>query len=401
MGGLSRRKFLTASALGTAGVATGAGRALADHWPGEDPNVPPGHRPGETGGTDEGDAPTPKELPDLPFAPVKTTHDRGDAIITRYQGNLEANDFGCWGDYRTGLIYVSQRATDRIAVFDRKREQFVSVHVIPTDGSGAHAIRVDEQTNSVWFSAGESSKVGRLVLHPKTLRPHNFAEYTVEGDVRPERKPHGIAVWRGEVWYTDDRGDRVGVLDAASGLVHVIDRHVEADGIAIEYRGSGEDFRVWVTGGNKVTVIDGPARKVLHEVDVPEEPGFSQLRLHDLVYDPKLNRTWVLSRGSDHLVWFDADHPRRGPREWISPAETAAGLDHIALGDNYVWFTEGLANNVTRYDPRTKEKKGYEVPVPVGYFNPHGIWVTTRWREVWFTERESLCRLTFKDGRSP
>jgi hypothetical protein len=280
----SRRRFLTASALGATGTAVSARTALADHWP--TGNAPPGHQPGETGGLDEGDVPTPHELPDLLAPPVKTEHDRGDAVITRFQGNLEANDFGCWGDTRTGLIYVSQRATDRIAVFDRATERFVEVHTIPTDGSGAHAIKVDERSNSVWFSCGESSKVGRLVLHPETLRPHNFAEYTVPGDVRPERKPHGIAVHRDEVWYTDDRQDRVGLVEVDTGLVHVIDRDVEADGIAIEQRRGRRGFRVWVTGGHFVTVIDGPSRKVLHEVPVNEEPGFSQLRLHDLVYDP-------------------------------------------------------------------------------------------------------------------
>jgi DNA-binding beta-propeller fold protein YncE len=394
---VSRRTFLTASAIGAAGAAAST-PALGGHWP--NGNTPPAHQPGQTGGQDEGDAPTPKDLPDLPYAPAKTEHDRGDAVITRYQGNLEANDFGCWGDMRTGLIYVTQRATDRIAVFDRAKEEFVEVHTIPTDGSGAHAIRVDERTNSVWTTHGEASKVGRLVLDPETLRPHNFAEYTMPGDVRPERKPHGVAVHRGEVWFTDDRGDRVGVLDPSTGFVHVIDHHVEADGITVEQRRRSKGFRVWVTGGNMVTVIDGPSREVLHEVQVKEEPGFSQLRLHDLVYDPELNRTWILSRGSDHVVWFDADDPRAGPKEFINPGETAAGLDHVALG-RYLWWTEGLQNNLTRYDRHSKEKKVYEVPVPVGYFNPHGLWVAHRWREVWFTERESLCKLTFKDGRAP
>jgi streptogramin lyase len=399
MGGrLSRRKFLAASAAGTAAVAASTRTAFGGHWPAG--NTPPGHQPGETGGLDEGDVPTPKELPDLPYAPAKTTHDRGDAVITRYQGNLEANDFGCWGDMRTGLIYVTQRATDRIAVFDRAAEEFVEVHSIPTDGSGAHAIKVDEGTNSVWTTHGEASKVARLVLHPETHRPHNFAEYTVPGDVRPERKPHGIVVHRGEVWYTDDRGDRVGVIDPDSGYVHVIDEDVEADGIAIEQRPGSEDYRVWVTGGNVTTVIDGRRREVLHRVEVPEEPGFSQLRLHDLIYDPELNRTWVLSRGSDHVVWFDADHPERGAQEFINPGRAFAGLDHIGLG-RYLWWTEGLANQVTRYDRRRRVITPYLVPTPVGYFNPHGIWIATRWREVWFTERESLCKLTFKDGRAP
>jgi streptogramin lyase len=391
--------LFAASALGAAGAAVSARPVLGHHWP--EGNTPPGHQPGQTGGIDEGDVPTPTELPDLPYAPVKTEHDRGDAVITRFQGNLEANDFGCWGDMRTGLIYVTQRASDRLAVFDRAKEEFVSVHVIPTDGGGAHTLKVDEPSNSVWLAMGEASKIGRLVLHPQTLRPHNFAEYSVPGDVRVERKPHGIAIFGDEVWYTDDRQDRVGVLDISSGLVHVIDHHVEADGIYVEHRRGSREYRIWVTGGNTVTVIDGRRRRVVHELPVPEEPGFSQLRLHDAVYDPRRNRVWVLSRGSDHVIWFDADRPKAGPREWIAPAQTAAGLDHIGLGERYVWWTEGLANNVTRYDPHTKDKRGYEVPTPVGYFNPHGIWVAGRWREVWFTERESLCRLKFKDGRAP
>jgi hypothetical protein len=231
---LNRRGFLAASALGAAGAAGATRSALGHHWP--TGNAPPGHQPGQTGGSDEGDIPTPTDLPELPRAPVVTRHDRGDAVITRYQGNLEANDFGCWGDMRTGLIYISQRLTDRVAVFDRRTERIVDVLVLPTEGSGPHAIRVDERTNSVWLALGESSKIGRLVLDPGTLRPHNFVEYTVPGDVRPERKPHGVAVWGDEVWYTDDRQDRVGVLEVRTGLVHVIDRHIEADGIGIEHR---------------------------------------------------------------------------------------------------------------------------------------------------------------------
>ena len=439
---LDRRAFLKASALGLTAGAAVPSAALAGHWPPPDPNNPPGHHgtPGEQ--TDEGDLPQPTELPDRPEPTVRTDHDRGDAIITRFQSNLEANDFGCWGDTRSGLIYVTQRASDRIAIFDRATERFVDLRYVPTDGSGAHTIKVDEPNNRVWFAMGEASKIGSLVLDETTYLPTNFVEYTVPGDVRTERKPHGMVVVGDAVWYTDDRQDRTGWLDVNTGRVYVLPEHIESDGINVEDRRSlasdvdddrdrrrrrrrrrrhrrgargaprftgkaqtGEEragpgiLRIWVGGGNQVTVIDARTKRILHRVPVAEEPGFTQLRVHDIHYHRPSNRTFVLLRGSDHVVWFDADHPEAGPQEFINPVEPAAGLDHLDIGENYVWWTEGRSNNIGRYDLRTGQTVGYKAPLPLGYFNPHGIYVEPRWREVWFTEREALCRLRFKDGR--
>ena len=147
-----------------------------------------------------------------------------------------------------------------------------------------------------------------------------------------------------------------------------------------------------------MTVIDPNARRVLHHIDVPEEIGVSQLRLHDLVFDHARKRVWFLMRGGDQIAWMDADHPEAGVRGMVRPVEPAAGLDHMDMG-RYVWWTEGRANNIGRHDPDTGETTGYKVPTPVGYFNPHGIVLAPQWREVWFTERESICKLTFKDGR--
>lgn len=404
---LNRRSLLKISGLGAA-AALVPGRAGAGHWPPPDPNRPPGHHPEASEGEffDEGDIPTPKELPARLEPTVKTVHDRGDAVITRYQQNVDATNFGIYGDQRSGLLYVSQRATDHIAVFDRQKEEFTDLFYIPTIGSGSHAVKVDKRTNSVWYAAGESSKVGRLVLD-RRFRPRNFVEYTVPGNVQPERKPHGIVVVGNEVWYTDDRGDRVGFVNTRSGRVRVLDQEIEADGICLErrYRQRGGRrklvLRVWIAGGATVTVIDVRERKVTHTIQIPEEPGFSQLRLHDLRYDRRLNRIWVLMRGSDHVTWIDADRPNRGAQGFVNPSETAAGLDHMELGKRYIWWTEGLANNIVRHDPRTDETVGYEVTTPAGYFNPHGIWVSKKWREVWFTELGSIGKLTFKDGGSP
>lgn len=406
-GRVNRRALLKWSGLGAA-AALVPERALAGHWPEPYPNRPPGHYPGLSEGEafDEGAIPTPNRLPPRPEPTIKTAHDRGDAVITRYQQNVDATNFGVAGDERSGLLYVSQRATDHIAVFDRQAEQFVDLLYIPTVGSGSHAVKVDERNNKVWYAAGEASKVGCLVLDQE-LRPSNFVEYTVPGDVRPQRKPHGIVAVGDEVWYTDDRGHRVGWVDVKTGRVRVLPEEIKADGIAVERRFRRRRgrrqlvLRVWVAGGATVTVIDVRKREVTHEIPIPEEPGFSQLRLHDLGYDRRLNRVWVLMRGSDHMTWIDADRPGDGAQEFINPHQTAAGLDHMDLGRRYVWWTEGLANNVVRHDPGTGETVGYEATTPVGYFNPHGIWVSKKWKEVWFTELESIGKITFKDGRSP
>lgn len=402
--GINRRSLLKLSGVGAA-TALVPSRALADHWPGG--NEPPLYDPESSSELfDEGDIPTPQELPPRPEPTLRTEHDRGDAVITRYQQNVDATNFGIYGDERSGLVYVSQRATDHIAVFDRSQEKLTGLFYVPTLGSGSHAVKVDTATNSVWYAAGEASKVGALVLDER-FQPRNFVEYTVPGNVTPERKPHGIVVVGDEVWYTDDRGDRVGFVETRTGRVHVLDKAIEADGICLErrFRRRGGRrrlvLRVWVAGGATVTVIDVRKREVTHTIPVREEPGLSQLRLHDLRYDRRLNRVWVLSRGSDHALWIDADRPGAGPQDFVNPSETAAGLDHMELGRRYVWWTEGLANNVVRHDPRTGETVGYEVTAPVGYFNPHGIWVSRQWREVWFTELESIGRLAFKDGRSP
>jgi hypothetical protein len=397
---------------------------------------------------------------------VKTVHDAGDAVITRYHANIDSGDFGIGIDPRSELLYVTQRVGGNIAVFDRRQEKFVDTLPIPTLGNGAHTIRFDRPTNSVWIAAGEGSAIVRLVLDQHTYRPRNFIEYRPPG-LRGVVKPHSLAVVDGrEVWYTDDRQEQVGFLDVRTGEVTVLDEHIEADGIMLEERaldpargrtrrvkrkrkrkrrrrrrrarrrsparrrrarrrrgplrlrwrrrrrrrparrrgvtrpehGSGGIHRrIWVDGGKTMTVIDPDARKVLHHIDVPQEIGVSQLRLHDLVFDQRRNRVWFLMRGGDHIGWMDADHPERGLRGMIPPVEGAAGLDHMDMG-RYVWWTEGRANNIGRHDPETGRTVGYKVPTPVGYFNPHGIVLAPQWREVWFTERESICKLTFKDG---
>jgi streptogramin lyase len=432
---LSRRTFLTGSALALAAGAINW-RLLAD-----------GSAQAQGGG--------------VLGETVKTVHDRGDAVITRYHANIDSGDFGIGVDPRSDLLYVTQRVGGNIAVFDRRAEKFVDTLAIPTLGNGAHTIRFDEPTNSVWIAAGEGSVIVRLALDSRTYRPRGFTEYRPPG-TRGVVKPHSLVVVGGrEVWYTDDRQEQVGFLDVKTSEITVLDEHIEADGIMLEERRIGGSpgqkrrkrrrrrrrrrsrhhyhphthhpyrrkrrrrragkrrkrrrrrrpagrppvpgtlrRRVWVDGGKTMTVIDVDTRQVLHHVDIEQELGISQLRLHDLVFDRHRNRVWFLMRGGDRVAWMDADHPERGAQGLIEPIEGAAGLDHMDMGRN-VWWTEGRSNRVGRYDPDTGEKVGYEVPVPIGYFNPHGIVLAPQWREVWFTERESICKLTFKDGRAP
>jgi hypothetical protein len=421
--GLDRRTFLKAGALGAAAGAAGpTALALANHYPPELRELDPTEH-GEGGGPDEGDLPTPSEINRDPGPMLRTVHEHDDVEIVRYQANLDANDFGVTADPRTGLVYVTQRLSDNIVVFDRAQEKFTRILPVPTNVSGGHTVKFDAASNSLWFAAGEASKIGRLVLSRHDNMPHNFVEYSTPGNVRAERKPHGIVVLGNSVWFTDDRQDRVGWVDISTGEVFVLPETIEADGINVEDRRSAapprrrgrrrgrrgrrrrrrapSQVRIWVAGGATLTGIDAFTKRVVHEVPILQEPGVSQLRLHDVHYDARLNRIWVLARGADHIYWLDADRPDEGTKGEINPGQFAAGLDHMDLGETNVWWTEGLANNVTRHDPANGETRSYKVPTPVGYFNPHGIEVVKDWKEVWFTERESICRLRFKDGRAP
>ena len=417
---LNRRDFVKASALGVAAGSVGA-PWLAFRTRAANAQGGPGA--------------------ELALGPTgKSVHDRGDAVITRYQANLDSGDFGVAPDLRTGLLYATQRVGNNVAIFDRQREQFVAKLPMPTEASGPHNVNLDLPTNSVWIAAGEGSKIARLVLDRTTLAARNFVEYTAPGEIPRTAKPHSLVIAGGrEVWYTDDRQERVGVLDIATGQIDLLEEHIEADGIMLEERrvsaprprrrrpvrrrprrpvrrrrrrpaftgkatsppAGSVRRRIWVAGGTTVTVIDAASRRILHTIEIEGELGISQLRLHDLGLEPRLNRVYVLMRGGDRITWLDRDRPQTGPKAYIEPAEPAAGLDHLSVGRTYIWWTEGRTNNLTRHDPRRGETVGYDVPVPIGYFNPHGVKVVPEWREVWFTERESLCKLTFKDGRQP
>lgn len=363
--GLGRRDFLRASAAGVVGTAFAPAIARATT--------------------------TPPSVEDL--ATSKTVHDVGDAEITRYQSNANSGNFGIACDTKTGLVYVTQRLGNNIAVFNRRKEEFVSVLPVPTPVSGPHTARMDDRRRSVWYAAGESSKIGRLVVDVP-----NFVEYTVPG-TSPTRKPHSLILSRGDtIWFTDDRRDRVGFLDISTGAIDVLEDDIPADGITIDNR---DPQRVWVAGGTTVSVIDTARKKVVYMVEIRQERGLAELSLHDIYFDAARDRVWLLLRGGDRVAWLDPDRPWDGPQELIMPAEEAAGLDHLGIGKNYVWWTEGRSNYVTRHEPKRKKTVGYKVPTPLGYFNPHGLEVVPEWKEVWFTEREALCKLRLKDGRAP
>lgn len=328
---------------------------------------------------------------------LKTKHDRGDAIITRYQVNPNSTDFGVAADVRTGLLYVTQRFGNNVAVFSRTRQQFVQVLSAPTPISGPHTIQLDVPTNSVWIAAGEGGEILRLTLDPKTLRPANFVEYTPPGPKRSSMV-HELTVVDGkEVWYTD--GSRVGVLDVGTSRIDVLPEQVAGNGIMLLEADANHPRQIWVVGGKQVTIIDYATRRVARSVVVPQELGLSDdLSLHDLAFEPRTHRVYVVMRGGNGVVWLNADDPAAGPQGFIPGSTPAAGMDHIVAGPNYMWWTESLANKIVRHDPRTGLTVAYTTAVPAGYFNPHGLTVVPAWGEVWFTELEALLTLKLKNA---
>lgn len=328
---------------------------------------------------------------------LKTTHDRRDAVIARYQSNPNSTNFGVAPDVRTGLIYVTQRFGNNLAVFDRAAERFVKVLAAPTPISGPHTIQLDVPTNSLWIAAGEGGKILRLLLDPVTFRPAGFVEYSPPGPPR-STSPHELVVVDGrEVWYTD--GARVGILDVATSGIEYVPGEIAGNGIILLEATPDRPRQIWVVGGKQVTIIDHATRSVVASVVVPQEPGLSDdLSLHDLAYEPRTDRVYVLMRGGNGVVWLKANDPGAGPQGEIPGSTPAAGMDHMVTGPNYVWWTESLANRIVRFDPLTNTRVAYSTALPVGYFNPHGLAVVPAWGEVWFTELEALLRITLDNG---
>lgn len=395
---ISRRTVLRSTAAVSAGTAV-ASRAAA-----------------ETVGIDSDDPST-----------IKTTHQRDDAVITRYQ---PTDDTGIWdveADVEENVLYTSQRIGNSVGRFDREGESFDKFFQAPTELGGPHVtalydpsewlgpedtppgVGVEDLPKSVWYTAGEGGKVGQLVLgsegYAGTRRGPNFLEYTppAHGGTaeRRDRSPHSLAIHEGRVWFTDSGMESVGVIDPQTGLLtEKLGVPAEAIEMVVDEQRGLE--HAWVMGGNVITVIDVETFETEHQVTVEQGTTGGEFTLHNAYHDPDRNRVWVLLRSADSnvVLEFVASEPEAGPQKVIEPYTPGAGLDHIHMG-SFVWWSESLTNHLTRMDPDTRKVTGYRTPGSAGYFNPHNVQVVEEWNEVWFTEREALLKLEFTDDKSP
>ena len=337
--------------------------------------------------------------------------------VTRYTTNVDGGLFGIGADPANDLLYVSQRGGGSIAVFDRGREEFTRILRIPTAVSGPHDVEFDEVTNSVWTGAGESSKIARWIRDTE-----NWVEYTQPGGTfQADRQPHTIAFLRpggpdsddpGDLWFTDGRGERVGILDIRSGRVRFVRDPASGEIDAIQAEGFSFDGRTppraWVVGGTEITLVDTATEQVICRHPVLEQ-DLPELGLHESRFDgfrtPR--SVWTILRGpAAGVLRFDADVEDGDvcartieTLALVNSIGNGGSGQHIDVGRRFVWWTEdtpGAPGTVVRHDPTTGETTGYAIALPL-LFNPHGLRVISEWKEVWVTELYGLLRIQFDD----
>lgn len=84
-------------------------------------------------------------------------------------------------------------------------------------------------------------------------------------------------------------------------------------------------------------------------------------------------------------------------KEFETPTKGGAPTSLKISKTGEVWFTQRLANNVTRFEPKTKQFIEYPIPTPNS--TPTGIAIDKKRGFIWFTEK-SVAKVGYLDPRS-
>jgi virginiamycin B lyase len=156
----------------------------------------------------------------------------------------------------------------------------------------------------------------------------------------------------GTIWFTMQRGDRIGRLDTASGRIQEYPTSGGPYGIALDPAG-----RVWFCrmGEDRLGILD-PARGTLAELVLP---AGSQPRRMAAAPDGTL---WLTLYGSGRLIQVDPQ-ARRVLREVELPAGPRGGAYAVTVdGAGIVWANEIRSDTVVRLDPDSGAMR--VVPLP-------------------------------------
>lgn len=224
----------------------------------------------------------------------------------------------------SGRVWFAGEAGDFIANFSPESGEFNRYDL--RRGTRPVALAVDSD-RTLWFASSRRRHIGSL--NPSTGRVSEF-----EMPDRKARDPRSIAFDQaGNLWFTVEDGNSIGVLRVLSGdmmLIRAPTKKVRPHGITFDAKGT-----VWAAGsGQNILLRVDPANMTITEIRTPnEESRFRRI---------------------------------------------------ITTSDNLVWYADYELGNLGRYNPQNGEFA--EWPLPGGPDSmPHGMAVDRNDR-IWIVE---------------
>ncbi|MFN2291968.1 MAG: hypothetical protein ACK2UC_12315 [Anaerolineae bacterium] len=254
------------------------------------------------------------------------------------------------------VIWVSERDGNKTARFDPRAEPPIepwTEHVIPTDDSQPWGLAVDAN-GDVWFTESAVDKIGKLDAGTGV-----FTEY---GGLTSHSQPWGIVTGGGAVWFTERAGDRIGRLDPLTGAITEYDLDVGAQPGGIDFWSGGYGY-LWFaeTGLGKLGWARLSTEGAIEYLSSYSPIDATSLLAPEDVALNSLGNPWVTGRQSNNLSTF-----------YYS---TLSGWYHVPVhtpdsepfgvavdGTSPIWFTERAGNKLAQY--RSGGLFEYSLPTP-------------------------------------
>lgn len=260
-----------------------------------------------------------------------------------------------------------------------------------------------------------------LLLLAAIASPAFAAEVAVQDYALPSGAyPHDVApAPDGLVWYSEQRGGALGVLDPKTGKIELVPLGEDSAPHGVI---AGPDGAAWLTdsGQNAIVRVDARTREV-KRFPLPEERGHANL--NTAAFDPK-GRLWFTGqngiygrldpRTGEMRVW-DAPKgrgpygitatpdgavyyaslagsyvgridPETGAATVLEPPTKGQGARRVwSDSKGMVWVSEWNAGQVSRYDPKTNSWKSWKLPgerpqAYAVYVDDHDVVWLSEWR---------------------
>lgn len=207
---------------------------------------------------------------------------------------------------RDGMLWITFTKSEQVIRFDPKTREF-KVYNGFTKGGNVQYFVVDadryvyqDKGGGIWMTHFSREILSRLDPASSKITVHK----TPRTEGLSEKGVHlyaAVADSQGQLWYTETHGNRLGMLDPATGKAFEFDmaeQHVGPKRLAID-----PDDVLWIPelATGRITVYDTRAKKVTDRLTLPI-PG-------DFPYGIRRNRhtgdLWVTGSGSDSLYRLD------------------------------------------------------------------------------------------------